>query len=100
MITKDPKMREMVKRYFEPTDYFEVRNHMVGTGIIGGKACGMLLARKMIQLQQPEVYKHLEPHDSFYLGSDVFYSYLVANDLWTIRIKQRSEEDSSMKLLP
>ena len=92
MITKDPKMREMVKRYFEPTDYFEVRNHMVGTGIIGGKACGMLLARKMIQLQQPEVYKHLEPHDSFYLGSDVFYSYLVANDLWTIRIKQRSEE--------
>lgn len=60
MITKDPKMREMVKRYFEPTDYFEVRNHMVGTGIIGGKACGMLLARKMIQLQQPEVYKHLD----------------------------------------
>lgn len=92
MISKDPKMREMVKRYFEPTDYFEVRNHMVGTGIIGGKACGMLLARKMIQLQQPEVYKHLEPHDSFYLGSDVFYSYLVANDLWTIRIRQRSEE--------
>ncbi len=92
MITKDPKMREMVKRYFEPTDYFEIRNHMVGTGIIGGKACGMLLARKMIQLQQPEVYKHLEPHDSFYLGSDVFYSYLVANDLWTIRIRQRSEE--------
>lgn len=92
MITKDQKMREMVRRHFTPTDYFEIRNHMIGTGLIGGKACGMLLARKMIQLQAPDVYRHLEPHDSFYLGSDVFYSYLVANDLWTTRIAQRSEE--------
>lgn len=92
MVTKDPKVREMVKRFFTPTDYFEIRDHMVGTGLIGGKACGMLLARKIIQHQIPEAYAHLEPHDSFYIGSDVFYYYLVFNDLWTTRIKQRSEE--------
>lgn len=92
MVTKDAKMREMVRRYFDLTDYFEIRNHMVGTGLIGGKACGMLLARKIIQLRLPDTQTHLEPHDSFYLGSDIFYSYLVANNLWTTRIKQRSKE--------
>lgn len=92
MVTKDIKMREMVKRFFTPPDYFEIRDHMIGTGLIGGKACGMLLARKIIQQQLPQVYTRLEPHDSFYIGSDVFYSYLVANNLWETRIKQRSKE--------
>ena len=92
MVTKDKKMREMVRRHFAPTDYFEIRNHMVGTGLIGGKACGMLLARKLIQQELPSAQEYLEPHDSFYLGSDIFYSYLVANDLWTTRIAQRSKE--------
>lgn len=92
MITKDQRMRAMVRKFFEPTDYFEIRDHMIGTGLIGGKACGMLLARKIIQTQLPDVYRRLEPHDSFYLGSDVFYSYLVANNLWELRIEQRSEQ--------
>lgn len=92
MMTKDPKMRAMVRRFFEPADYFEVRNHMVGTGIIGGKACGMLLARKIVEHELPDDAALIEPHDSFYLGSDVFYSYLVANDLWKTRIAQRSPE--------
>ena len=90
MMSRDSKMRKMVKRYFKPTDYFEVRNRMVGTGIVGGKACGMLLARKIVQHELPESKKYMEPHDSFYVGSDVFYSYLVANDLWGLRIEQRS----------
>ena len=90
MMSKDPKMRAMVERYFEPADYFEVRNRMVGTGLVGGKACGMLLARKIVEREVPESRRYMEPHDSFYLGSDVFYSYLVYNDLWGLRIEQRS----------
>jgi hypothetical protein len=46
---------------------------------LGGKACGMLLARKIIENQRPDLYARLEPHDSFYIGSDVFYSYIVEN---------------------
>ena len=92
MMSKDPKMRSMVRRYFEPADYFEVRNHMVGTGIIGGKACGMLVARKIVERELPQHQSLLEPHDSYYLGSDIFYSYLVESDLWKLRIEQRSEE--------
>lgn len=89
MMTKDPRMRTMVKRAFGPADYFNVRNRMVGTGLIGGKACGMLLARKVVHDALPESRALFEPHDSFYVGTDVFYTYIVANDLWGLRIKQR-----------
>lgn len=92
MMTRDEKMRALVKKHFEPADYFEVRDHMVGTGMIGGKACGMLLARAIIRNDAPEVDEVLEPHDSFYVGSDVYYTYIVDNGFWDIRIRQRTEE--------
>jgi hypothetical protein len=92
MMTRDEKMREMVKRNFTPEDYFEVRDHMVGTGMIGGKACGMLLARAIIRNREPELAGVLEPHDSFYVGSDLYYTYIVDNNLWETRVRQRSDE--------
>ena len=92
MMTRDEKMREMVKRNFNPEDYFAVRDHMIGTGMIGGKACGMLLARSIIRNREPDIADYLEPHDSFYVGSDLYYTYIVDNGLWDLRIKQRTEE--------
>nr|WP_275952079.1 PEP/pyruvate-binding domain-containing protein [Mediterraneibacter glycyrrhizinilyticus] len=65
---------------------------MVGSGSLGGKACGMLLARKIIHTELPEYRKYFEPHDSFYIGSDVFYTYIVSNNCWETRIGQRTEE--------
>ncbi|MCR5168416.1 MAG: PEP/pyruvate-binding domain-containing protein [Oscillospiraceae bacterium] len=92
MMTRDSKMREMVNKYFVPEDYFNVRDHMVGTGMIGGKACGMLLARAIVRKNEPDINEILEPHDSFYVGSDVYYTYIVDNNFWDIRIKQRTDD--------
>lgn len=92
MMTRDFKMREMVRNNFTPEDYFAVRDHMIGTGMIGGKACGMLLARAIIRNNEPDINEVLEPHDSFYVGSDMYYTYIVDNGLWELRIKQRTEE--------
>lgn len=92
MMTRDSKMREMVKKHFTAEDYFAVRDHMIGTGMIGGKSCGMLLARAIIRNKEPEISEVLEPHDSFYVGSDLYYTYIVDNNLWDLRIKQRTEE--------
>ena len=61
--------------------------------MIGGKACGMLLARKIIENERPDLFALLEPHDSFYIGSDVYYSYIVENGYWDLRIRQRTEEE-------
>ena len=93
MMTRDEKMRFMVKKHFRPEDYFAVRNHMIGTGLIGGKACGMLLARAIIRNLCPEINEVLEPHDSFFVGSDVYYTYIVDNEFWDLRIRQRTEKE-------
>lgn len=93
MMTRDDNMAEMIEAHFSPRDYFMVRDRMIGTGMIGGKACGMLLARKMVHIHLPELAKKLEPHDSYYVGSDVFYTYIVTNNCWKLRIQQRAERE-------
>ena len=60
--------------------------------MIGGKSCGMLLARAIIRNKEPDISEVLEPHDSFYVGSDMYYTYIVDNNLWDIRIKQRTAD--------
>lgn len=91
-LTKDRRLQNMIRTYFRPKDYFQLRDRMVGSGSLGGKACGMLLARKIIHTELPELRNYFEPHDSFYIGSDVFYTYIVSNNCWEIRIEQRTEE--------
>lgn len=92
MMTRDEVLKKLVKRYFRPEDYFLLRDRMIGSGAIGGKACGMLLARKIIETDVPEYAGFNEPHDSFYIGSDVFYTYIVSNGCWQLRIRQRTKD--------
>ncbi len=90
-MTKDKRLKELVQHYFMPGDYFMLRDRMIGSGAIGGKACGMLLARKIAETELENYQTYAEPHDSFYIGSDVFYTYIVSNGDWRLRIRQRSE---------
>lgn len=99
MMSGDEKILSLLKTYFEPDDYFLVYKRMIGTGCIGGKACGMLLARKIIQKENPEAFAHMEPHDSYYLGSDVFYTYIVHNKFWRLHIHQKTKQ-GYFKLAP
>ncbi len=92
MMSRDERVRKMIKAHFRPRDYLAIRSRMIGTGMIGGKATGMLLARKIIENRCPRIYEKLEPHDSFYIGSDVFYTYIVENHFWDLRVRQRTEE--------
>lgn len=92
MMSKDPHVQKLIHQLFEPKDYFSLRDRMIGSGAIGGKACGMLLARKIAEVCLPEFREHTEPHDSFYIGSDVFYTYIVSNNCWRARIEQRTPE--------
>ena len=92
MLTRDARLRDLIKQHFRPQDYFEIHARMVGTGMVGGKACGMLLARKLIENIRPDIYERIDPHDSFYVGSDVFYAYIVDNGFWDLKIRQKTEE--------
>ena len=93
MMTRDERLRIMIKENFKAEDYLNVKKRMLGTGMIGGKATGMLLARKIVENKRPDIFANFEPHDSFFIGSDVFYTFIVENHFWDIRVRQRSKEE-------
>ena len=93
MIGREERMLGLAKHHFSLEDLLDVRKRMIGTGFIGGKAVGMLLANKIISSDRSlGLRDHLELHDSFYVGSDVFYSYLVENGWWKRRMEQKTPE--------
>jgi hypothetical protein len=86
-VTRDPRLMKPIERYLEFPDLVEIGKRMIGTGLIGGKSVGMLLARAILKKEDRDWTKRLEPHDSFYIGSDVYYTYLTINGCWWIRRK-------------
>lgn len=87
--TRDECMLGLVRRYLTLADLVEIMERMVGTGLIGGKSLGMLLARGILRAADPRWEQRLENHDSFFIGSDVFYNYLVENGCWWLRRRQK-----------
>ncbi len=93
MITKELRMAELVKEHLRLEDLLEIKARLIGSGFIGGKTAGMILARKLLSKEESIHWNDLlEPHDSFYIGSDVFYSYLVNNDCWKLRMEQKTHD--------
>ena len=88
-ITKDQRMSGMVEKYLTPKEILDICKRIIGTGLIGGKSVGMLLSRAILQKADASWSKLLEPHDSFYIGSDVFYTFLVHNGIWWERQRQK-----------
>ncbi|MDF2543507.1 MAG: pyruvate kinase [Herbinix sp.] len=93
IIGSDSKMFQLCIRYFTLLDILEIATREIGTGFIGGKSVGMLLARKILRKEGKERFSpYLEPHDSYYLGSDIFYTYIVQNGWWRLRTKQKTQD--------
>jgi hypothetical protein len=88
----DPPMVRLIDEYLRLEDLLAVRTRMIGCGTIGGKALGMLLARAVLRRDAPQLDARLEAHDSFYVGAEVFDTFLVHNGLWWIRRRQRDAE--------
>ena len=91
-VTRDPKHLELAQKFFDLADLLNIRKRMIGTGLISGKALGMLLARAILDKSGVLWRGRLEAHDSFFIGSDVFYTYLVQNGCWWDRHKLKDPE--------
>jgi hypothetical protein len=89
VMTRDEGMLRLVSQHLTLEDLLEIRKRMIGTGLVGGKTVGMLVARTILKRSEPRFRELLEEHDSFFVGSDVFYTYLVRNGVWWTRQKQR-----------
>jgi pyruvate,water dikinase len=92
MVTRDAQLLRLAKRYLKLSNLLEIRKRMLGTGLIGGKSVGMILARAILRDRDDRWQSLLETHDSFYIGCDVFYTYLVRNDCWRLRQEQRDPD--------
>ncbi|MHC4991880.1 MAG: PEP/pyruvate-binding domain-containing protein [Planctomycetota bacterium] len=92
IISRDEGILKLVAAHLSLKDILYIRRRMIGTGLIGGKAVGMLVARAILERSNPKFRELLEPHDSFYIGSDVFYTFLVTNGVWWARQKQMTPD--------
>lgn len=85
ILSGDDRILSLAHQYLKSEDLDAIRRRMIGTGRIGGKATGMVLARAILRRDRPELAARLEPHDSFFIGSDVFITFLVHNGIWWMR---------------
>ncbi len=91
-ISRGGRMLDLASEYLTLSDIIEIRKRMIGTGQVGGKTVGMLLARAILRKTDSRWDEVLEPHDSFFIGADVFYTYLVQNGLWWMKQKQKDRQ--------
>ncbi|MFW5996614.1 MAG: PEP/pyruvate-binding domain-containing protein [Lentisphaeria bacterium] len=87
-ITRQESFIDLVRKYLPLSRLISILQRMIGTGLIGGKSLGMLLSRAILEEKDTDWREKLEPHDSFFIGSDVFYTFLVQNDCWWLRYGQ------------
>ena len=92
IISRDAGMLTLISRYFTLQDILDIRKRMIGTGLIGGKTVGMLLACSIVKNTNNRFIELMEAQDSFFIGSDVFFTFLVRNGIWWVRQNQRDPE--------
>ncbi|WP_291323037.1 PEP/pyruvate-binding domain-containing protein [Desulfonatronospira sp.] len=93
IFSRDQRILDLAYKYLSLNEVLFMKRRMIGSGLMGGKSCGFLLARAIMCRTDPEKWEYrLEAHDSFYIGSDVFYTFLVQNGVWWIRQQQRDPE--------
>lgn len=82
MISDQLAYLKIAKEWFTISDLSEIRNRKIGTGKIGGKAAGMLLAaRILVEAGGDEISSYLRIPESFFLGADVTYTFMALNGL-------------------
>ncbi|HJW91150.1 MAG TPA: PEP/pyruvate-binding domain-containing protein [Anaerolineales bacterium] len=84
----------IAKDWFNVADLAEINKRKIGQGKIGGKAAGMLLALRILsEVGDADICSCLRIPESYFLGSDVMYSFMASNNLmhWGDQ-KYKSEE--------
>jgi hypothetical protein len=75
----------IAKNLFSVADLQAIRLRRIGRGKIGGKAAGMMLAWKILNLPEANQEMDLKGHavlpESYFIGADVSYDFVRLNDL-------------------
>jgi hypothetical protein len=83
MISDQLRYINIAKEWFTLEDLIEIRRRKIGGGRIGGKAAGMLLAARVIKERaNSELRLSLRTPESYYIGSDLLYTFMAINNLF------------------
>ena len=82
MISDQLAYLNIAKEWFTISDLTEIRNRKIGTGKIGGKSAGMLLAaRILVETAGEEINSSLRIPESYFIGADLTYTFMALNGL-------------------
>ncbi len=72
----------VAKKYFSFADLQEIKARIIGSGKIGGKSAGLLLAYSILkkQMEKDENFPKVFIPACYFLGSEVFYRFFEYND--------------------
>ena len=82
----------IARRWFTATDFNLILERRIGTGKIGGKSAGLLLAYKILQNTAPEIFEKINLPRSYFIGADVFYDFMAGNHLEFLNQKYKTAE--------
>ena len=82
----------IARRWFDAADFNMILARRIGTGKIGGKSAGLLLAYKILKNTAPEIFEKISLPSSYFIGADVFYDFMAANDLEFLNQKYKTAE--------
>ena len=82
----------VARRWFTAADFNMILERRIGTGKIGGKSAGLLLAYKILQNTASEIFDKIKLPRSYFIGTDIFYDFLTDNHLEFLNQKYKSDE--------
>ncbi len=92
MISDQLAFIRIAKQWFTTADFTYVMQHRIGTGKIGGKAAGMLLAYKILQNTAADIIEQIVLPRSYFVGANVFYDFMAINNVEFVAQKYKSAE--------
>jgi hypothetical protein len=92
MISDQLAFIHIAKRWFTTSDFNMILERRIGTGKVGGKSAGLLLAYKILQNTAPEIFEKIVLPRSFFIGADVFYDFQAVNKLEFLSQKYKTAE--------
>ncbi len=101
MISDQLRYINIAREWFTISDLAEVRRHKIGHGRIGGKAAGMLLAARILKEDpRDDIRENLRTPESYYLGSDLLYTFISINNLTHWNDQKYKPEDEMRRDYP
>ena len=85
MISDQMDFVRLAKKFLKAKDFEMIYERRIGTGKIGGKAAGMMLAWEILQREDPadeiDLRGRVALPDSYFVGANVFYDFYTINGL-------------------